>query len=281
MKRKIITDKSYEDMVVAMGNAAGTVKLVCGAANNAAFWLMMRANDFIKTTERYNGSAGRYFRMAFKEFRDYENRLLYASETRMFHVADMSEDVRKKYGDITDRQYYEFWKGLGGEAYARTYPMITSLQNKYKLSLENHNVKDAVGVAWALTAQSGLEISVQLYDKAIEQCMKGYNLPKEILEYAFKQFRLGKVSKQWKTAVRVLSPDSDNYSLEHTEMRNITLGIDQLCEAWANPTMLYNSVASNVESYEEVFATPGQQKKAMREIAEIKKETEKELGKKL
>ena len=195
-----------------------------------------------------------------------------ASENRMFHVDDLGEKARKTFGKITDRQYYDFWASVGGPAYSETRPLITSLWNKHRLSLLNHGVKDADHVAWVLTAQAALELARQLYEKALDECMKGFGLPRDILRKVFGQFSPAPIENRWRRALLLLAPDS-NFPLESTERKNIEHGLTQLCEAWMNPTILYNSTMTSVEDYEELFATKGYQKKAMREIAEVRDET--------
>ena len=144
----------YEEIVKAVSNAAAIFKLVCGVGNNAAWLAMLDGYDQAKRCKAFRRSlkgghmVGWYFKKAVNDFKDYERQLLTTEKNRMFHVADMTEDVRRKYGNISDAQYYEFWKGVGGVAYAKTKLHITSLWNKYRVSLVKHDVKDAEHVAW-------------------------------------------------------------------------------------------------------------------------------------
>ena len=38
----------------------------------------------------------------------------------MFHLDDLEPSVRRKYGDITDREYYDFWASTGSQAYQQS-----------------------------------------------------------------------------------------------------------------------------------------------------------------
>ena len=106
----------YEEIVKAVSNAAAIFKLVCGVGNNAAWLVMMEGYDHARRCKAFRRSlkgghmVGWYFKKAVNDFKDYERQLLTTGKNRMFHVADMTEDVRRKYGDISDAQYYEFWK---------------------------------------------------------------------------------------------------------------------------------------------------------------------------
>ena len=273
----------YEEIVKAVSNAAAIFKLVCGVGNNAAWLAMMDGYDHAKRCKAFRRSCkgghmvGWYFKKAVNDFKDYERRLLTASENRMFHVADMTEDVRRKYGDISDAEYYEFWKGVGGVAYAKTQPHITSLWNKYRVSLVKHDVKDAEHVAWVMTAQAAIDLSLAMYESAMKECEKGMNLHRQLLDGIFGQFSLKTVSNEWMRALMLLAPETDDYQLDSTEERNIDLGLQQLMEAWLDPELLYSSASGAVDDYEEIFATKGFVKKVQREIAEVRAETLKEL----
>ena len=279
----LIMDMVYEEIVKAVSNAAAIFKLVCGVGNNAAWLAMMDGYDHAKRCKAFRRSCkgghmvGWYFKKAVNDFKDYERRLLTASENRMFHVADMTEDVRRKYGDISDAEYYEFWKGVGGVAYAKTQPHITSLWNKYRVSLVKHDVKDAEHVAWVMTAQAAIDLSLAMYESAMKECEKGMNLPRQLLDGIFGQFSLKTVSNEWMRALMLLAPETDDYQLDSTEERNIDLGLQQLMEAWLDPELLYSSASGAVDEYEEIFATNGFVKKVQREIAEVRAETLKEL----
>lgn len=271
-----MNEEQFNEIARRMSKAARVVKLICGVANNAAWLVVLDGYDQARRCQRYRHEVKRAFKLAIEAWHEYERRLIHATENRMFHLADMDENVRKTYGDITDRQYYEFWASIGGPAYQKTRPLITSLWNKHRLSLLNHHVKDADKVAWVITAQAALELAEQLYEKAIRECVDGYKLPERMVRGVFCQFSLKNVSERWRRALLLLSPDTE-FELEPTEKRNIEMGLTQLCEAWLDPTLLYNSTMESVEDYDEVFRTRGYQKKALRKIAEVRDETMEEI----
>ena len=271
---------TYEEICKRMGNAAAVVKLICGVANNAAWLTVLHAHDHACRCPNYRHQVKRKFKAAIQALHDYERNLLHTDENRMFHLADMSERVRKKYGPISDREFYEFWTGAGSAAYERTKPLLTSLQNKYKLSLEREHIPEAYNVAWVMVGMATLELAVRMYGKAIEECETGYQLPRKTLEQVFGQFSLAHIAKMWREALIALCPESDGVEPSDLDKRNIEMGLIQLTEAWIDPTMLYNATMDTVEEYSEVFRTKGEMKKSLREIAEVRDETERELAKK-
>lgn len=271
-----------EELEIRVAKAAGVVKLVCGLGNNAAWMVCLDAHDVIKKHSRYNQrtkgghTVGYFYRKVLKMYRDYERMLLCSSTNRFFHVADMSEATRKKYGAITDRQYYEFWTGIGCAAYSRSRPMITSLQNKYRLSLMQHGVGTPEMVAWAMTAQSCLELAVTMYEKAMENIEEELQIPRKVLDFVFRQFSLKEIAKVWRMALDATEPNA-NYELDDIEERNIEQGIVQLQDAWSGTDGLYGATMESVNDFNEVFRTKGEMKKAMREIAEAKAEVDRLL----
>ena len=75
----------------------------------------------------------------------------------------------------------------------------------------------------------------------------------------------------------VLAPETEPIKLDTLEEKNIDLGLRQLMEAWLDPELLYSSTSETVEDYDEIFRTKGFQKKVLREIAEVREETLKNL----
>jgi len=266
-----------EEITKMMVNASSVVKLVCGIGNNAAWLVALDGLDHARQCHRYSGRVKYLFKRCIQMFHDYERRLIYATDNRMFHLADMTPDIRRQYGDITDRQYYEMWTATGTDAYVRTRPLQTSLWNKYRVSLVRHGVNDAAHVAWVMTAMAALELSVSLYKEAVKDCHKGIHIPMDVMEHVFGQFSLAPISKTWMNALIALAPETEGYELEHFEEMNIEQGLRQLQEAWIDTDLIFDSTMSAVEQYGEVFRTKGFQKRAMRHIADVKAETNAQL----
>ena len=277
----------YEEIVRAIGNAAAIFKLVCGVGNNAAWVVMMEGYDHARRCKAFRKSlkgghlVGWYFKKAVRDFNDYERNLLTTQTNRMFHVADMNDDVRRKYGNISDAEYYEFWKGVGGVAYSKTKPLITSLVNKYRVSLVQHEVKDAENVAWVMTAQAAIDLSLALFESAAKECEVGLKLHRKVLDEVFSQFSLKTISKDWMRALMLLAPETDPIKLSDVEERNIDLGLEQLMESWLDPELLYSSASGAVDDFNDIFASKGFVKKVQREIAEVKAETLRVINKEL
>lgn len=268
---------TQEEVTKRLANSAGVMKLICGVANNASWLSMLDGYDHARMCKGYRNETKRLFKRAVESFHEYERRLIYATDNRMFHVDDMTPAVRKMYGDISDRQYYEFWSATGSVAYQKTRPLLTSLWNKYRKSLEREGVKEPEHIAWVMVATATLDLAIALYEKAIKECMDGYKLPKVLLERIFGQFSLSGTADLWRKALVSLCPGTEHIGPNSLDKRNIELGLTQLCDAWMDPTLLYRSTIETVEEYDEVFRTKGEQKKALRETKERMNETEYEL----
>lgn len=276
---------TVEEVQHKMSSAAAVVKLVCGVGNNAAWLVVLEAYGYAKQHRRFNMSMkggkryGWFFRRVMKLYHEYEDRLVNAKVNRMFHLADMDEQTRRKYGDISDREYYDFWAAIGSPAYSETHPLVTSLWNKYRLSLLKHNVVDADKLAWVMVGQAALELACTMYQDAIDECETGYGLPRNLLEYVFGQFNMRQIADEWYRAMMTLAPETEPIKPSELDEKNIEMGIRQLKEAWLDHDLLYRSTADTVADYDEVFATKGFQKKVLGEIEKVREETQIELDK--
>ena len=264
-----------EEICANIYQSSKLVKLICGIGNNAAWMVALDGLVHARQCRRYNNNVRHLFRRCERLFHEYERNLIHATRNRMFHVDDMPPEIRKKYGDITDRDFYDLWAATGSVTYMRTKPLITSLWNKYRLALLDNGTREAEHVAWVMTATACLNLAIEIYDKAINECE--HLVPRRYLIQVFRQFSLSRVEKAWSDAMEALLPEGKNHILSHTCQRNIQMGLDQLLEAWTDPEHLYGSVSDTVESYDDLFRTPGEVKKALREISEVREETEREL----
>jgi hypothetical protein len=265
-----IKKRTEQQIIEDLARSASVVKLVCGVANNATWLVMMDAHDSIKKHPNYRGRVKYLYKQAFKEFKNNERQLLYANENRMFHLADMTPETRKIYGNITDAQYFEYWRGLGAKAYTEGHQWVSSLDNKYRLSLLKHQTSNAEILAKVMTAQACLELASHMYESALNACVKDFELPMSIMRDIFKYFSLRKVADIWKNALTMTAPDTQNYELDEVEDKNIAQGIMQLEMEWSDPKMIYGSAFTATEDFEEIFRTKGEWKKAMMEIGEVK-----------
>jgi hypothetical protein len=126
-----------------------------------------------------------------------------------------------------------------------------------------------------MTAMAALQLAVNMYEKAIDECVNGYQLPRKMLETVFGQFSLAHIARMWRDALCAFSPDSEHVSPSSLDERNIEMGLEQLEESWLSTDTMYESTAGSIEDYDDVFRTKGEQKKALREIGELQDYTNK------
>ena len=256
-----------EELQAKLQMAAAQVKLATGIGNNAAWAACLEAHDHIKQHRAYHHLVKRAYKAALEEFHDYERRLIHAQQNRMFHVADMSEQTRKIYGNITDREYYDFWAATGDNAYHDSRPLVTSL-----LSLVKHDVRQADLLAWPMGALACLELARQIYEVTLQVVIDTHNMPRSIVDEVFGQFSLSRVKACWQTALMMTDPQATQYPLDTLEERNIALGIEQLQDAWVDTSEHLNATVKTMLNYDEVFRTKGEMKKAIREIEDLRDE---------
>ena len=73
--------------------------------------------------------------------------------------------------------------------------------------------------------------------------------------------------------------DDTRYELNETEDKNISVGIQQIIEIWANPANYYDSTTATIQDFEEIFRTRGEMKKALRNVSEVREAVAEEMVK--
>lgn len=265
------------DPVQTLKQAQRTVKLFTGVGNNAAIGVMRDCHDRVKQHRRYNnGSVKREFVRTFKEWERYLHRLRY-EKGGYFGMEKMTDAERKRYGDTDADKMLDMWQGMGAKLQAQTWPLVTSLWNKFRLSLEERHIADADAVAWSLSAQTALDIAEELYDMGIRDC-RNQGIPPGIVRKVFSVFSMKRVADCWRRAMYMLEPITKEYDTAKFPERNVAFGLQQLVEAWTTPENILDSAIDTPLYYEEYFRTRGEMKKASREWGDVKANYLKELG---
>lgn len=277
------TGMSLEEIELQVTTCTGFVKLIMGMANNCAYGVMMDALDQIRKHPRY---ADKRIKWLFEGKRNsvldfykrYRNRLRWptGAEMHFFHKNFIPKEIReKKYGkDVTDEQLFEFWESTGALAYTKARPWVTSLQNKFRLSLLNHGVPNPEIVAWGLVGSSVLEMAVEVFERTMRSVHNAVPVLRiDVISDIFGAFNLKDVTQQWHKALYTLANEVMDYKLTSVEEKNITQGLNQLRELLASPDLPFDANIAAVEDYsDEIFRTKGEAKKLVRELSEMKNE---------
>ena len=269
---RLVLPMTQAELTERVAKAAGLVKTMTGIGNNAAWAACLDAMDQLRKHPRFRHLVKREFNGAILEFKAYEKRLIYADMNRMFCVDDLTPEYRKRYGNITDREYYEYWSATGATAYAQKRQWMTNLWNKFRLSLIGHKVPNEDTVAWGMAADACLKLAVCIYENAIRVGVEDYGVPKVLLDAIFGDLNISAVEKRWDMALMMLEPFTGTFELTEQEQRNIQLGLDQLQEEWTSCATLRGALIETTDAYEEVFRTKGEMKKALRLIEDIREE---------
>ena len=269
---KIVLPMTQEELTERVAKVAGLVKTMTGIGNNAAWATCLDAMDQLKKHPRFRHLVKREFNSALLEFKAYERQLIYTETNRLFCVADLTPEYRKRYGNITDREYYDYWAATGATAYAQKRQWMTNLWNKFRLSLIGHKVPNPDTVAWGMAADACLKLAVCIYDNAVRVGVEDYGIPRQLLDAIFGDLKINEIEKRWDRALMMLEPFTETYDLTELEQKNIQLGLDQLQEEWTSCATLRGALSETTEAYEEVFRTKGEMKKALRFIEAIREE---------
>lgn len=265
-----------ENLYTTIGNAASFVKIIMGACNNASWQVCLHAHDRIKTLPAYRMRVKQQFRSALEAFSAYEQELIHGQRNRFFHVADMTAVTRKSYGNITDREYYDFWAGTGNEMYVHTRQLVTTLQHKLDLALTRQGLHYHSELAWGETALLCLKLAVTIWDTTSAVLTNEHGIPAKIVREVFGKFSLHAVHKRWLDALSLLMGDT---VVQDEEAHNIALTLDQLQEQWTDIDLIYSLMSDSFEDYDEVFRTKGERKKAQGKLAELRQEIAEETAK--
>lgn len=265
-------EMTESELADAVAKAAGLTKTMTGIGNNAAWAAALEANDHLRHHPRFRHSVKKGFTDALEAFKTYERTLVHTQENRLFSVSDLTPEYRKRYGNISDREYYDFWAATGTTAYTNKRVWMTNLWNKFRVSLINHKVPNPDIVAWGMAASACIKLAVCIYDNSLKVGVEQYKVPMPLLDAIFGGLRLSEIEKKWDRALAQLEPFTETYDLNETEQRNIQNGLDQLQEEWTSCATLRNALSETTEAYEEVFRTKGEMKKTLRLIGEIREE---------
>lgn len=299
--RTTVSAEKAKELEQTIAQCAGFVKMMCGVSVNCAVTIAKDALDKIadvRSDEDYEEKpwdphpryTNRYVKSLFnqyeKEKMNYYTNLLLPStgEVRFFDLKDMPEEARRKYKEMTNREYFDFWKSTGAHAYLKSQPLVGSLHNKFRLSLTGHGVPRPELVAWGLVGASVLELAQETWERVVHSVQDAceYIITLEDIERIYRAFSPQRMSLAWQKALKELSPEADGYKLDDHETHNIVLGLNQLRELWISTDLPFDATIAAVDDYsDDIFATKGYAKKAMRELAEMRQDAAQELEEQL
>ena len=121
-----------------------------------------------------------------------------------------------------------------------------------------------------MAADACLLLAVAVHENWTRIGVEDYGIPEILMKEIFGQLSLGTVEKKWAKALTILEPLTDSYELSRTEQKNIQMGVDQLQEEWTSLATIRGGLNEAIEAYDDVFRTKGEQKKALRQIADMR-----------
>lgn len=275
-KKVRITD--VKELASIFMKCSAYVKYVIGIANNAAWAACLdsiehiRSHPYYRCQRKGGTTAQREFRRCFDALKEYERNLIYTEHNRFFRLSDMPPKTRAYYGDITDREYYDYWAAFGFTAFEDNLAWYTNLVNKLRLAYQAHGVKYPEHLAWANAAGQALYIAADIYATVMNNCSHDYpSISKTVFNHVFQAFSLDGIAKMWNSAVDTLDP-SANVEITPTEYSNIRLGYEQLAEHWVSNEAVFGSRIKTAEAYADIFRTKGYLKKAVARFEQMKEQ---------
>lgn len=270
--------KPMEQLTKEWATAAGLMKELMGVANNAAWLVILDAREELRELpnwkQRVSGgmTVAQNFQRAIEAFHAYEKALLWDDEFGYFDLQNMPEHTRKMYGDISNRDYYDFWCAIGGSTYSRTRPFVTSLWNKYRLALEHDGISNADTIAWGMCGIACLNAAVTIYSMSLDMIHEQFHIDLALLRKVFRKFSLTDVEKLWEDACKLAFPKAFSAPMSDTDGQNVEMGIRQIMEQWTDGDKIYDDMEKTLEECgEDVMKTQGFVKKAITEVQQLRK----------
>lgn len=271
------TETQCNEFIQNVAQAAAFMKTVTAIGNNAAWMACLDAFDHIKLHPAYRQAVKSAYKKCFNLFYEYERQLLFDDHLRFFHLDDCSPEIRKTFGIITDRDYYDYWAGFGFNAYTNTKPFYTCLVNKIRLAYIKNNAPNPDILAWSMAAKLCLKIACILYNDTIRILANGEDwkhigMNEKTWRKIFRPFNISSIEQQWGKA-HLLLANGHALMAEPVENRNMQLGFEQLAEKWASEDVIFGSGIKASEDFAEIFRTNGELKKTKRKFAELRNAT--------
>lgn len=255
-----------EDIYQRVAKASGFMKITMGVVNNATWAVCLDAFDHAKQCQGYQHAAKHATKEAIQAWKSYEGRLLSPTGVSLFHLSDFGDEIRERYGRISDRDYYELWTYIGFAAYGETKPLIMSLWNKHRLNMVHRNIQYAAHLAWMKTAISCLEICGEVYRMNLDVVQDEFGVKKSLSERIYGGLETSDILKRMRKALGLLEPATD-YELTSLERKNTELGERQLYEAWTDDRLLSKVTLASVKDNAECFASAKIHRRIMMNLA--------------
>lgn len=253
------------------------MKASVGGTNAAATAIVRDCIDQLRRHPRFQGNRKAQFlarqNSVVSSINEYRKRLIYPplGEPQYFNLRDMTPERRKTYGDISNEDLFDLWEAAGDKVYSDTWPLFTSLHNKFRLAITHcGHEHTADTTAWALTGTTALELAVEVWQTAINAIHRATaRLPREAVEDVYRPFSLAPVLGRWKRACNNLIPDDENGTFSPLDTRNINLTIEQIREYWRSMDAKLGAAIEAADEYDELFRTRDERKKLTRHLGEM------------
>lgn len=262
-KNKNVNHQALKDVMRMTTLCTGMVKAMCAMPNNVAYIMLYNAHDHAKKHPAYKQKTKQLYKHTMETYMAYERRLCRATNYRMFEVADLAPEARKRYsGNITNEDYFTLWQDYGSTGYRLALPHLQALTHKFRLSLRRRGVPYEDILCHQLTAQAVLDIAVSIHRSAMILARKEFHLSNEIIHTHYDQFSLNNVAMSLEKAVHSLC--SEEYALDEQETRNIQLSIKDIADVFSKQENMLLASASAIENNADIFRTKGEMKKILR-----------------
>lgn len=259
---------SIEEINDAIREVIARVRINCGVANNCAYIVLSNALYEASKHPKYKHQIKKAFRNVEQEWKQYEMSLLNSSY-KFFDVNDLDDAQKKVFGNISNRQLFEFWQGYGASAYKKTINEINSLRHKYRKISQRIGYDNPDTTSILSTAYTLLDAACQIYDFTLSDICKVVKVDASICDKMLCIFSPKRVKDALRKAMEMLYPGIFDEEITEDEERNIILSHEEISIKWTSSSFIFGSLSDACNEYSECFSTKGYAKRAARQAAEL------------
>lgn len=265
---------TQEDLIIRNKRYAisGWVKQIGGVVNNATWLVMIDALDAIKTHPRYKQRVKLNFKTALQKFKEYEAVLQCDEHKGLFNLEELIPEARKKYGDITNQEYYEYWCAVGGPAYMLSKDKMKAITDALTTHLSTEGYSHTDILAKLLLASACMEHAILCVDGIIEAGCRDVQLSVSEGMKFYSVLSLRPVHAAWQKAVFTLEPTLGDMTVPEHVYRHY----DGLGELWRSEQFVIACIRKASEDYEEIFRNKTELRKLKSELHRWKKSIKEE-----
>lgn len=265
--RQIRTLTPYKDkqkLSFLLSRAFGMVKLTMAGFYGCTITLMDQAAYDLRQSGLYHHDVKRLLNAAIEAREKYEQHLLHprSDEFTLFDPQGFNAEFREQFADdMTSDMYFDLWKAVGFEAYARYGNHILALNHKYDRYLQRVGCKEHTATAMCMTVGQMLRMCSDAFEMSAKESMKDLPPLNLSAHELYGQMNPKPIEQAWDKLLSRLMHGLDGFT--ETEKRDYVLAVDTISTYLTDPYIVKDMEIATIADYGEMFNGRDQQRQCM------------------